>query len=82
MDAILFLDLAGDVRGGLYKDSMNDLFAIDSPQTVLEMEKNIRNELDKPENALVKETIELRKQLMNEVRKRIDYCCGRSRYRP
>ena len=66
--AILFLDLEGDVQTGLYKRNMGDLFALKTPQEVLEIAKDIKNSLALPENSLVREALQIRKDLMNEVR--------------
>lgn len=66
--AIIYMDIAEDIQEGLYRSGKSMMFDIKSPEEALKTIYAISAELNKPENALVKEAFEIRKKLNNEPR--------------
>lgn len=66
--AILYLDIKEDLSKGLYNKDSALAFNIESPQEALRTAEAIEKELAKDENSLVRDAIETRKRLMDEVR--------------
>lgn len=66
--AILYLDIKEDLDRGLYDKKTGLMFNIKSPEEALKTAEEIQKELDKDENSLVREAMETRKRLMDEIR--------------
>ena len=66
--AIIYLDISEDLQAGLYNSDSSMMFNINSPQEALKTIVEIKAELAKPENELVREALDTRRSLMDEVR--------------
>lgn len=69
--SIIYLDIAEDLQAGLYDSGSAMMFNIKSPEEALQTIYAIKEELKKPENQLVRDALETRKKLMDEVRDQV-----------